>query len=61
MHAFTTYISEWLPDILAESSTGTRAHVTGLFDVTQTSAVQLVTTKELPLDFIKAKRYTSCL
>ena len=39
MYAFTTYVAEWLPDILVESSTATRPSVTGLYDVTQTSAV----------------------
>ena len=34
MHAFTTYVAEWLPDILVESSTGTRTRVTGLSEVT---------------------------
>ena len=56
---FTTYLATWLPDILVESSTGTRPSVTGLSDVTQTSAVRLVTTRELPLGCIKYTRYTS--
>ena len=33
------YVAEWLPDILVESSTGIRPSVTGLSNVTQTSAV----------------------
>ena len=41
----------WLPGILVESSTGTRPSVTGLLDVTRMSAVRLVTTRELTLDF----------
>ena len=40
MHAFTMYVAAWLPGILVESSNGTRTCVTGLSDVTQTSAVQ---------------------
>ena len=59
MYAFTTYVAVWLPDILVESSTGTRPSVTGLSDVTWTPAVRLVTTRELPLGCIKAKRYTA--
>ena len=34
-------------------------HVTGLSKVTRMSAMQWVTTRELPLDFIKAVRYTA--
>ena len=49
----------WLPDILVESSTGDRPSVTGLFSVNRTSAIQLVTTRELPLGCIKYTRYTS--
>ena len=32
MYAFTTNLAGWMPDILVESSTGTRPSVTGLFD-----------------------------
>ena len=60
MYVFTTYVAAWLPDILVESSTGTRPNVTGLFDVPRTSAVRWVTTRELPLGFIKATRCTVC-
>ena len=59
MHAFTTYVAAWLTDILVESSTGTRHSVTGLSNVTQTPVVQWVTNRELPLDCIKATRYTA--
>ena len=40
MYALTKYVAAWLPDILVESSTGTRPSVTGLSDVTQTSDVR---------------------
>ena len=56
---FTTYVAAWLWDILVESSTGNRPHVTGLSNVTQTPAVRWVKTRELPLDFIKATSYTA--
>ena len=56
---FTTYVSEWLTYILVESSTGTRPSVTGMSNVTRTSAVRWVTTRELPLGCIKAARYTA--
>ena len=56
---FTTYVAEWLPDILVESSTGTRPSMTGLYDVNQTSSVQLVTTRDIPLVCIKATRHIS--
>ena len=56
---FPPYVAPWLPDILVNSSTGTRHSVTGLSDVTPTSAVRWVITRELPLDFIKATRYTT--
>ena len=39
MYVFTTYVAAWLPDILVESSTGTIPSATGIYDVTQTSAV----------------------
>ena len=53
------YVGVWLPDILVESSTGTRTSVTVLSDVTLTSAVQLFPTRELPLGWFKATRYTA--
>ena len=53
------YVAAWLPDILVESSTRTGPRVTGLFDVTLTPDVRWVTTRELPLGCIKAKRYTA--
>ena len=59
MHAFTTYVAACLPDILVESSTETRPSVTGLSGVTLMSVVLRVETRELPLDCIKATRYTS--
>ena len=34
MYAFTTYVAAQFPDILVESSTGTRPSVTGLSDLT---------------------------
>ena len=34
MYAFSMYVAAWLPDILVESSTGTRPSVTGLYGVT---------------------------
>ena len=37
----------------------TRTRVTVLSDVTKTSAVHLLTTRELPLGCFKAKRYTA--
>ena len=52
------YVAAWLPDILVESSTGTRPSVTGRYDVTRTSVVRWVTTKQLPIGCIKATRYT---
>ena len=45
MHAFTTYIVAWMPDILVESSTGTRPRVTGLSNVTCMSAVRRLTSR----------------
>ena len=59
MYAFTTYVAAWLPDILVESSTGTRPSVTGLSDINRTSAVKWVTTRELTLGCFKATRYTA--
>ena len=61
MHAFTTCVAAWLPDILVESSTGTRPSVASMSDVTRTFAVQLVTTRDLPLYCIKAPLYTTDL
>ena len=48
-----------MPDILVGSSTGTRPSVTGLSDITQMSDVQRMKTREIPIGFIKAKRYTA--
>ena len=56
---FTTYVAAWLPDILVESSTGTRPSVTGLYNVTRTPPVWLLATRELPLGYFKATRYTA--
>ena len=56
---FTAYVAAWLPDMLVESSTGIRTSVNVLFEVTQTSAVQLLTTRELPLRCFKATQYTA--
>ena len=49
----------WLPAILVESSTGTRPSVTGLSDVTRTSDVKCMTTRDIPLGCFKATRYTA--
>ena len=48
-----------LPDILVESSTGNKPSVNDLSDVTRMSTVQIVKTRELPLDCIKATQYTA--
>ena len=56
---FTLYVAAWLSDILVKSSTGTRPSVTAMYDVTRTSAVQLVTTRELPLGCINSTRYNA--
>ena len=56
---FTTYVAAMLPDILVESSTGTRPSVNGMYDVTQTSALRLFITRELPLGCFKATWYTA--
>ena len=61
MYAFTMYVAVWLPDILVESSTGTRNSMTVLYDTTGMSFVQLLTTRELPLGCFKATRYTALL
>ena len=58
---FTAYVAAWLPDILVESSTGKRPSVTSLSEVTRTSAVQWVTTRELLLCCFKATRYTAVM
>ena len=36
MYVFTTYVAVCLPDILVESSTGTRTSMTVISNVTQT-------------------------
>ena len=59
MYAFTTYVAAWLSDILVDSSTGTRPNLTFLSEVTRTSAVRLVTTRELTLVCFKATQYTT--
>ena len=59
MYEFTTYVAARMPDILVENSNGTRAGVTSLSKITQTSAVLWVTTRELPLVCFKATRYTA--
>ena len=59
MHAFTMHVAVWLPDILVESSTGTRTSVTVLSGVTGMSAVQLFPPRYLPLGLFKATRYNA--
>ena len=59
MCVFTTYVEEWLPDIMVESSTGTKHSVTGLSDINRTSTVQLVTSRELPLCCSIVTRHTA--
>ena len=56
---FTMYVAAWLPDILVESSTGTRPSVNCISNDTQTSAVQLVTTREIPLGCFKVTWYNT--
>ena len=58
MYEFITYVAAWLPDILVESSTGTRPSVNGLSDVTWMSAIRWVTNSNLPLVFTNDIRYT---
>ena len=55
---FTTYVDVWLPDILVQSSTGTRTSVTVLSVVTKTSSVKLLKTRELTLGCFNATRDT---
>ena len=59
MYGFTTYVVALLPDILVESSAGTRTSVTVMSGGTRTSAVRLLTTRELPLGCFMATRYTA--
>ena len=40
MYAFTMYVAAWMPDIIVESSTGTRSSMTGLYGVKRMSAVR---------------------
>ena len=61
MYVFTTYVAAWLSDILVESSTGTIPSVTGLSEITRTSAVRWLTTRELPLGCFKDTQYTASL
>ena len=49
----------WLPDILVESSTGTRTSVTVLSEFTRTYIVRQFPTRELPLGWFKATWYTA--
>ena len=56
---FTTYVAVCLTDILVDSPTGTRTSVTVLSDVTQTSAVKRLTTRELPLGCFKDTQYAA--
>ena len=56
---FTTYAAVCLLDIIVESLTGTRTSVTVLSDITWTSVMKWLTTRELPLGWFKATRYTA--